>query len=39
MERQKIKLSGAQNRKRKREKEKDFAGMKKSFSKWLKDSR
>ncbi|KAL7824863.1 hypothetical protein SRHO_G00343720 [Serrasalmus rhombeus] len=39
MEGQKKKLSGAQNRKRKREREKDVVGMKKSFSKWLKDSR
>ncbi|KAL7882602.1 hypothetical protein SRHO_G00002600 [Serrasalmus rhombeus] len=37
--RERVKLSGAQNRKRKREREKDVVGMKKSFSKWLKDSR
>jgi len=39
MERQKKKLSGAQNRKRKREKDKVVGGMKKSLSMWLKDSR
>jgi hypothetical protein len=39
MERQRRKLSGSQNRERKIGKEKECAGMKESFSKWLKDSR